>query len=423
MSGRRPGPHALLRLLLLGLCAYFAWHGVHAGLRERGSDFSVYYDAGRAVLAGRDPTLVERYLYLPAFAVALAPLAALPYTAALVLWQLASLVALAWVTARCQRRCERALGGARPYLAWAPLACVLRLVDSSLANGQANLLVLALIVAALEAWFERRERRAGLLLGCASALKIVPLFLAVAFLARRGVRAFTVGVASTLLLVLPLSALVLGWRTNAEGLARWYQQEVRPYQRGGDELLAARAYLPGQSLTAVTYRLLCDTPATSVGAAGPRANLVALDPQRVKWIVRALSAATLLALAGALALSARSAAPAARLREAALVLCAALALAPLVHKAHMVWLVLPYAVLLGCAPPLVPVLRRARWGLVGLSVLAIGATTPTLLGRELATWALSYDAVFFGLACVGAALLADVWGTRRDGAPLTDSAS
>jgi len=412
VSGRWPGPHALLRALLLGLCVYFAWHGVHSALRERGSDFGIYYDAARAVLEGRDPMRVERYLYLPAFAVALAPLAALPYAVALVLWQLASLAALAWVTTRCQRRVERALGAARPWLAWAPLACTLRLVDSNLANGQANLLVLALVVAALEAWFERRELGAGLLLGCASALKVVPMFVAVAFLARRGVRAFAASAASALVLVLPLSALVLGWRTNAEGLARWYQEEVRPYQRGGDELLSARAYLPGQSLTAVAYRLLCDTPATSRGAAGPRANLVALDPELVKWLVRALSLATLLVLAATLALSARSAEPAAPLREAALVVCAALALAPLVHKAHMVWLLLPYAVLLSCAPRLAPALRRARWGLVGVSVLAIGATTPALLGRRLASFSLSHDAVFVGLACVAAALLLDVWGAR-----------
>src|SRR6186713_3599334 len=87
-------PHRLLRWLALGACALFAAHGLHAALRPAGSDFTVFYRAGEALLAGRDPTEVERYLYLPAFALAVAPLALLPYAWAAGAWQVASLGAL-----------------------------------------------------------------------------------------------------------------------------------------------------------------------------------------------------------------------------------------------------------------------------------------------------------------------------------------
>jgi hypothetical protein len=412
--------HSCLRWLLLGLCAFFAWHGVHAGLRSVGSDFSIYYAAGEAVRAGHDPTTVERFLYLPAFAVAMAPLAWLPYSAALVVWQGGSLLALAWIVARCRLLCERELGRALPWLDWAPLACALRLVDSNLANGQVNILVLALIVIALEAWLAARAARAGTWLGCATALKIVPVFLVLLFVFRRSWRAVLATAGAVLACVLLVPAAVLGWQTNLSGIERWFQECSLPYLRGGSELLAERGYLPGQSLTGAAYRLLSDTPSTSQGPDAPRANVLDLDPERVNFVVRLASASVLAVVSLSLAISVRRSSKGARLREAGLVVCAALALAPLVHKAHMVWLLVPYAVLLSGAPSgLGPIFRRARWFLVTASVLAIGGTTPALLGRELATAALARGAVLFGLLLAMAALLVDVWGAR---APALESA-
>ena len=52
-------------------------------------------------------------------------------------------------------------------------------------------------------------------------------------------------------------------------------------------------------------------------------------------------------LVASLLVSARRDVAGATLREFALAMCFALALAPLVHKAHMVWLLVPYGVVLG----------------------------------------------------------------------------
>ena len=106
-SARRPGARAggrlaeargrvfqILALLLLpGLFVRYA----HGNLE--GNDFSVYYTAARAVLDGVDPYSVEGtggrpFVYPLGFAVLLAPLAALPFPVAAVLWTALSLAAV-----------------------------------------------------------------------------------------------------------------------------------------------------------------------------------------------------------------------------------------------------------------------------------------------------------------------------------------
>lgn len=401
--------HGLLRGLALALCVFFAVHGVHAGLRPIGSDFTVFYRAGEELLAGRDPERVARFLYLPAFALAIAPLALLPYTLALVLWQFASLAALVWLTQRCARWCAHPSGEPRPWLDWLPLVVCLRLVDSNLANGQANLLVLALVVAGGEAWLRARDGRAGALLGCAAAFKVLPVLLVLVFLARRSRRALLASAASLGAWLL-LPALVLGWRGNLDSLALWWRAVPLPHLQGGRALLEQNTYLPGQSLTAVAYRLLSATPATARGTEGPTAELVDLDPDTVVWIVRALQASALALLCATLLVSARRETPAARVHELALALCFALALGPLVHKAHMSWLLLAHAVLLSGPPPgLARIPRLARTLLIVLSIAFIGLTPPAIVGRAFATRALMLNSIFLGLVAVTTALLIDVW--------------
>jgi hypothetical protein len=83
----------------------------------------------------------------------------------------------------------------------------------------------------------------------------------------------------------------------------------------------------------------------------------------------------------------------------------------------MVWVVLPYTLLLSGAPPdLRPWARRARWTLVVLSVLLVGVTTPALLGRALATAVLARSYVGFGVLLAALALALDGWCARNDAA-------
>lgn len=404
-------PHRALQLLALGVCVYFVVHGVRAGLKPAGSDFTIYYEAGKAVLSGADPTRVDRYIYLPVFAVVVAPLAFLPYVAALVVWQIASFAALVWIIARCGRLVDP--HGARPWLAWMPLVACLRLVDSNFTNGQANLLVLAAVVAAIESVSSLRDTRAGAWFGAATAAKILAAGVMIVFLVRGRLRVVAVAL-GTVAIGLVLPALVLGWNGNVDALEHWWHTQPAPYLQGGRALLEHREYLPGQSLTATAYRLLTRTPSTSSADPDTTDEIVDLDPDTVKWIVRGLGFACVAFLAATLVVSRRRAAEGALLREIALAMCFALILGPLVHKAHMVWLLLPYALLFAGAPHGLGVLaRRLRWTFVALSIACIALTPPAMLGRFLATWVLRNNAVFFGLACVTIALSIDVWCARR----------
>jgi len=387
-------PHRLAWSALGVLCAWSAWRGAAVALRPgAASDFRIYWECGRAVVEGRDPFDVVGFIYLPGFAVAMAPFAALPFPLALVLWQALSLAAVFASARLCARLAVADGREARPWIGWAALLCVLRLVDSNLGNGQVNAFVFLLLLLGVAAWIDGRERAGGLWIGLAAAAKIVPACLLLAMVARRAWRAAAATIASGLVFALLLPASVLGWTATRSALEAWWRREVRPYAAGGSTLLAARPHPPGQSLSAVAYGRLAD-----------------LDPDVVAWIVRGAQAMYLVVLVATLARLQRRRPGTSRLEQIALVLVVALTLAPLVHKAHLLWLMLPYAVLLaGPAAPLAPFARRARSVFLGLSVLLVGATSPALLGRWLATWSAAHHLIFLGMQCVLAALLVDAW--------------
>lgn len=213
--------------------------------------------------------------------------------------------------------------------------------------------------------------------------------------------------------ILPCFALRIAG--NVQGLQLWWQHQTSPYLQGGEVLLEERAYLPGQSLTATAYRLLSAVPSTAEDRPAT-ANVADLAPQRVQSIVRVLELGYLAVLVLAWR-RARRRGWDRWLVQISLTICVALCLAPLIHKAHMVWLLLPYTVLLAQdESTLSSGVRSCRRALIALSVLLIGATTPALLGRTLATWQLAHNAIFFGLQCVLAALLVSVFAERHSAA-------
>jgi len=399
-SARRVAAWILLALVV-GACVLFAARGWRKALRPQGSDFGIYHAAARSVLEGRLPDEVEGYLYPFAFAVLIAPLGLLPLSLAAALWQLASLAALLWSALGCARL---ATGRARPppWLMGAALLCVLRLADSNLANGQVNAFTLAALVAALLALRNERELRAGAFLGLGSAVKVLPGVLLVPLALRRRWRTLGAGLAVLLLLGVGLPALVLGSRAVETEAQRWLLRDPDAHVLDAARHEEKGDYWPGQSLPAVARRLLTAAPGTSTGE---EVSLVRLEPRTVAWISGAL-----LLVHGALALTAslrRAHASGARawLEEASLWVVLALVAAPMVHKAHLLWLLLPYSVLL--APDeraLAPGARRARRVLLGLSITLIGLTTPALLGRAAATRALAVGLPFLGLEAVFAAL-------------------
>lgn len=156
-------------------------------------DFAIYRWGGEAVAGDARLYLEQGYAhwftYSPFAATLFAVLAALPLVLARVLWQLASVAALAAAIVVAYK-----LSGRRPVpvevAALTAGALLLEPVYHTLYQGQINLILMALIL--LDIWLVSRGRRAGFALGAAAAIKLTPAIFAVMLLLtgrRPGVRA------------------------------------------------------------------------------------------------------------------------------------------------------------------------------------------------------------------------------------------
>jgi alpha-1,2-mannosyltransferase len=192
-------------------------------------DFKPYYLAGLAMSRGIDPYSVDAlgtlaraqsiegivfpYLYPPALACWLAPLAELRPLAAQRIWSALSVlaVALAWVAMLAWLRASPPGNTRRRrgflFVAGAGLFWVLPW-RHNVAMGQVNALVLASIAASLWAFGRKRAVLAGLLLAPAIIVKVTPAVFVLAYAALGGWRALLGASAGTA--ALAASTLLLG---------------------------------------------------------------------------------------------------------------------------------------------------------------------------------------------------------------------
>lgn len=410
----RPRLHRALTFAVLGFCAWLAIRGTLKGLRPGGNDFTIYYDAARALLAGRDPILVRGSIYLPSFDVALLPFGALPYLPALCLWQSLSFLALVWGWRRSLEMIGPALKE-RPYVPWLALLAVSRLADSTFAYGQVNTITFALVAEAVYRFRGARLGPCALAIGAGAALKILPGLLCVWFVFRGAWRAAAASVVAIALLTVVPPLVAMGPARAARSFENWRAIVFEPVSRGGEKLLEARDYVPGQSLTAACYRAFSATPATSAGKAGPRANLFDWPLETTHRVVLLLSGLHFALWALTVSRRRKAAVRAAldpRLAlEAGLSIAMILLLGPVVQKAHMVWLLWPYVALLGIPTALHGWRRVLREGLLFGSMALVAGTSPALLGDALATRLISGNVIFIAAECALGALLLELWAS------------
>ena len=248
-------------------------------LRLGANDFHDYWLAGKLVLQGHSPydlsalrelaarehvTLVAGggYSYPPPFALALVPLATLPYGAALLTFNMLSLAAFgltvaAWIVWAHGRSAD--LG--RRRLALALAAGVYPPVYGTVVNGQANLVVLPLlavgIILALDGSPATR-RVGGVLIGLAAIVKLVPAVLIVPLALGRRVGAAAAVVAGALASLLAAVAVAPWAAAGSSGLAA---------------LFDADSYYTNQSINGFVTRLVQPTGRTTPlfeGAFDPR---------------------------------------------------------------------------------------------------------------------------------------------------------
>ncbi len=189
------------RVAMALLAILFALLAVRA-VQRPANDLAVFHAAGARFAAGAplyDVAQDAPYRYAPGIAALFAPLAALPFERAKVLW-IALTAALALLVA---------LAGARQHGREAPLAvplawaCLVQPLAQELAHGQVDVLVLALAVASFAIDDAGRPLAAGALLSVAIALKVAPVVLVADWALRRRWRALA-GVAAGGLLVAAL---------------------------------------------------------------------------------------------------------------------------------------------------------------------------------------------------------------------------
>ena len=202
----------------------------HKAFRVDGNDLTSYLLSARALWEGQSPYGLETpfpYLYPLFLAFALAPLALLPYGAAVIGWFAASVAALGGILVGSTK-----LGtsdGARRWARGSDLAIAaavlvtFNIIQNNLLNGQVNFFVVLCCLMSIDAGRvppspgtarggpvrPAREIAAGMWLGAAIAVKLMPALLLVYFLVRRRFRAILVAAATALVLALAPSVLIL----------------------------------------------------------------------------------------------------------------------------------------------------------------------------------------------------------------------
>jgi hypothetical protein len=197
--------------LLSAVAAALAFQLLGKAYRETGYDFTSYLLSAKALVNGQDPYATGSpfpYVYPLFLAFILVPLTAIPYGLANVLWfaiGLAALLSALYVWIGVTRDETKARLG--PHLlvpATALLVLVVNVVQNNLVNGQANLLVLSLVVWSHYFTEQGRNLRAAALLAAAIAIKLTPAILLLHLLVRRRYRALLVSLGLTgLFLYLP----------------------------------------------------------------------------------------------------------------------------------------------------------------------------------------------------------------------------
>jgi hypothetical protein len=240
---RLPGIVAWLRpwavpisVLVIAAAALYVMR--YGAARFSWADFRTFYQAGLDVRSGTNPYLgamsfihaytpaghgiywtTQVYVYAPFFAYLMVPLTLLPHWGALTTWDLLN---VAFVVFSVYAALSAA--GLRPsaamLLVLAAASAVTLPVHREWDLGQSDLLVMALICAALWARSAGRAGLAGVLLGAGSAVKPELLLLALFLLWRRDFRFAIVAAVSTAILGLA-PFLLLGQRAWSDFWTAW----------------------------------------------------------------------------------------------------------------------------------------------------------------------------------------------------------
>jgi hypothetical protein len=358
------------------------------GSKIHRTDFTVYHEAGRAILAGTNIYKVKNprgwvYQYLPAFALAFVPLAPLNVFWASLIWYLLSVamfVHTLWLSVRLARkyypnhRCPDFWVGALTaiLILWPTL--------SALARGQASIMLMWLVTWSVWLHAQGRPWRAGLALAGAIVLKIFPALLMLYWAAKRQWGMVTATMVWLFVLIWVVPSAVLGPRVNHALLHQWVTKVAMP------------ANQPDQSTKNFRYSQMINPRLDrnqSVQAVTIR--WVALKDLSREGLARRLAMGMNLVLLLTTLWICRKTRPQRQILEVCAVLPLMLFIAPVSWTHNYTLLVLPLAVALTVGYG--EGTRPLKWALVGFAIFVLLAMTVkpchtfgALLGGTLLLW-------------------------------------
>lgn len=401
--------------------------------KHRGTDFTAYYSAGELARTGRNiykdwnesSTPFRPYLYPPMFAVfPMAPLSLLPHNPALAVFyalNILLLLAALWMLRRMLW--PRHSGAPAPFwerpevgLFFAALCCG-RFLDANMTVGNANVIVLFLVVLGLYRIAQKAGPVGGISGGLAVALatvfKVSPGLFGAYFLWSRRGWAMVGGALGLALFLWIVPGAVLGFDANAEALhasqrylfgqvggSGGYAPGAMPEEApaaakdtpppesasaGRDSEDAPRAY--GISLRGTFQKLFSETVALNHADPGEdkSVNIFSL-PVETSTQMANITGLVLLVLAILLTMphGAREG-PWGPALSFSLLAVTALLISPLTRKAHAVTLVLPAAALIAMLQQgiLGGIAHKAAWFALLLLAIVGTFTSADILGDEL----------------------------------------
>ena len=274
---------------------------------RRMTDFGVYARAAWAVRTGQDAYQVTddndwHYCYPPAFAILMAPLADpdhgadrtfyMPYAVGVVLWYLFGLACAGYATHALARAVlpDAARGSRRWWYARTmPLYVCVGGIGFTIARGQVNVLLVALIAGTFAAAMAGRRLASGVWLAGAVALKVIPGYLLLFPLLRRDGRALAGVAAGAVVLFVLLPAAVWGVEGAVANNRKVLDGVLKPGTTGDGDLTRAKELTnttstDSQSFAAVIHAHLYPDRGTRPAMASVETRLAhwgigaALDP-------------------------------------------------------------------------------------------------------------------------------------------------
>jgi hypothetical protein len=298
------GPTRWQRLGMLVLVAFLVVWGAWVEMRSahmsrRMGDLDCFLRGAWAVRTGRDLyDLTDNngfhYNYPPLLAILLAPLAdplpgadrtwMMPFDISVLTWYCLNLLFLAvavhWLASALDARSwpESRRWWALRY--WPIMACLVPIAHT-LMRGQSNLLVLALLAAALADVLARRSFRAGIWLAASMCIKIFPAFLVLFPLWRRDGRMLAGTAVGLFLGLVIIPVVVMGPARTAHAYERLTEVLIKPGMGSGTDATRAKELTnitatDTQSLLAILHNGLYPDPANRPAQASPELRLISL---------------------------------------------------------------------------------------------------------------------------------------------------